>query len=317
MRTVVFAAIFIIAFSMIQAKPPPLDSTDWKEGRISTSTSASEIIGLWIFMLTNLVFSAILAKDVMKLMDSFAVLPTYTIVRAIVIIIAIGLNMASSIMLILTMLKLRQTFLSANLDQIHLSPEDRANLDKAEVIFITAVTFLFLSSLTVYMPGNDIYNTCYEIFNYLLKNQFAHFLRVVLPFVALGVGSALYDKMVTSPLNQKWCNPGQGSDPNFDHFRHSFINTYWLLFGLVGLFVVKYLMDNYGIPLLLDWKYIDTSNPIVIPGWGLVAWLFSCITSLLSLKFGISPDVYRNYLSFGLVMVVLGLIILLASLSRK
>ena len=283
MQNLIFAIIFIMSFSLIR----------------TTRTSSLELMGLWIFLSANFVYTLMLTKDMFDL-TSLPGMSTERLTKAFIMIVVCAFNIASSVMLVLTLLKLRQQF-AGKQRQIELGKEDRKDMDTAEIVFISVVTFMAVMSVSIYLDGNQLFSSIYRILIGLYENGFSHFLRMVLPILALGVGSALYDKILTAPNNVcDFEKSGENVlDSNFNTFRKNFVNTYWLLFGVFMLFVSKYLADSWVIPQFYAWKWINTMNPAVIalPSFAwinpILGGIWYAIESILS--FRLQKDEMQTY----------------------
>jgi hypothetical protein len=221
------------------------------------------MLGICIFVGVNLVYSMLLAKDILT--SSVTSMKTPHLIRYAIMIIAIAFSIASSIMLLLTILKLQKTFAGGN-QQMRLGDHERNFLTNIEIVFITLISFMTVLSFYVYYEPDTVYNTMYETLAYVYNHSFSHLLRVLLPFLCLGVGSALYDTLI-SKTGSRGC--GDHDDPLINNFKRYFLNTYWLLFGVIGLFLFRSLMETFVFPYIRSktgWVFI---NPAVlfIPTW--------------------------------------------------
>ena len=259
-QNTVFAFIYIISFYLIRL-PSNLPFG---------SVPSTEIIGLCIFVGVNLVYSMLLAKDVLT--SSVTSMKSSHIIRYAIMIIAIAFSITSSILLLLTMLKLQSTFSAGN-KQILLGNHERNFLTNIEIIFITLLSLMTVLSFYIYYEPDTVYNTMYETLTFIYHNWFSHMLRILLPFLCLGVGSALYDTIVTR-RGATGC--GNDDDPLINQFRTNFVNTFWLLFSVIGLFIFRYLMEAFGFPYIRSktgWVFINPPT-IFIPTWEyLKSWM--------------------------------------------
>lgn len=272
----VFAFIYIVSFYLM---------------RLPTSLSFgsvpyTEILGICIFIGVNLVYSMLLAKDLLSL--SGAYLKTSQGIMLAVMIIGIAFSITSSIMLLLTTLKLQKIFASGQQD-IKLGNRQRDFLTNIEVVFITLVSCITALSIYVYNTPDTVYNTLYSTLQFLYNNWISHTLRILLPFLALGVGSALYDKLFTK-TGTKGC--GNHDDPLINRFKTNFQNTYWLLFSLIGLLLFRVLIESVLFPYIRSrtgWVFINP--PILfIPTWEFIRNAISMINIDVS-------GMYPNYRS--------------------
>lgn len=252
-QNTVFAFIYIISFYLIRL-PSNLPFG---------SVPSTEIIGLCIFVGVNLVYSMLLAKDVLS--SQVTSMKSSHLIRYAIMIIAIAFSITSSILLLLTMLKLQSTF-SSGKQQIHLGNHERNFLTNIEIIFITLLSLMTVLSFYIYYEPDTVYNTMYETLTFIYHHWFSHMLRILLPFICLGVGSALYDAIVTR-RGATGC--GNDDDPLINRFRTNFVNTFWLLFSIIGLFIFRFLMETFGFPYIRSktgWVFINPPT-IFIPTW--------------------------------------------------
>lgn len=255
-QNAVFGFIYIMSFYLIRLPSNlPFGSVPYHE-----------MLGICIFIGVNLVYSMLLAKDILS--SSVTSMKTSHLIRYAIMIIAIAFSIASSIMLLLTVLKLHKTFAGGN-QQIRLGNHERNFLTNIEIIFISLISFMTVLSFYVYYDPDTVYNTMYETLTYVYHHWFAHLLRMLLPFLCLGVGSALYDKLFTK-TGSKGC--GDHDDPAINLFKSHFQNAYWLLFSVIGLFVFRFLMEMFAFPYIRrksGWVFI---NPAVlfIPTWDFI-----------------------------------------------
>ena len=249
----VFAFIYIVAFYLIR-RPTSLPFG---------SVPYTEILGICIFVGVNLVYSMLLAKDLMSL--SAAYLQTTQIIMLTVLIIGITFSVTSSIMLLLTTMKLQSIF-AADQQYIKLGNHERDLLTDVEIVFFTVVACITALSMYVYNTADTVYNTLYNTLKFLYNNWVSHILRMLLPFLALGVGSALYDNLFTK-TGTKGC--GNHDDLLMNRFKTHFRNTYWLLFSLIGLMLFRLVIESIVFPYIRSrtgWVFINP--PILfIPTW--------------------------------------------------
>jgi hypothetical protein len=222
-------------------------------------------------------------------------------VKAFTMIVVCAFNIAASVMLVLTLLKLKQVF-AGKRREIQLGTEDRKDMDTTEIIFICVVTFMAVTSVAIYLDGNQLFNSIYSLLTTIYDNGFSLFLRLVLPILALGVGSALYNKIMLAPngvCDLEISSKGEVAETEFNKFRTNFLNTYWLLFGVFMLFITKYLADSWIIPLLYSRNWIDSMNPgFNIPSLAginhLVTYVLTGIISLIT-GFKLGKDETQKY----------------------
>jgi hypothetical protein len=205
----------------------------------------------------------LLAKDLMSL--SAAYLQTTQIIMLTVLIIGIAFSVTSSIMLLLTTMKLQSIF-AADQQYIKLGNHERDLLTDVEIVFFTVVACITALSMYVYNTADTVYNTLYNTLKFLYNNWVSHILRMLLPFLALGVGSALYDNLFTK-TGTKGC--GNHDDLLMNRFKTHFRNTYWLLFSLIGLMLFRLVIESIVFPYIRSrtgWVFINP--PILfIPTW--------------------------------------------------
>jgi hypothetical protein len=104
----------------------------------------------------------------------------------------------------------------------------------------------------------------YGPLKFLYNNDFAHFIRMVSPFICLGVGSALYDRIAKASPCQT---------PTMGDFTENFHITYWLLFGVVMLFLLKWFCEKFLFGWVREWnvdkdnnyKYLFINPPMIPP----------------------------------------------------
>jgi len=205
----------------------------------------------------------LLAKDLMSL--SAAYLQTTQVIMLTVLVIGIALSVTSSIMLLLTTMKLQNIF-AAGQQPIKLGNHERDVLTYVEIVFFTLVACITALSMYVYNTADTVYNTLYTTLKFLYNNWVSHILRILLPFLALGVGSALYDNLFKK-TGSKGC--GNHDDPLINLFKTHFRNTYWLLFSLICVLIFRLVMESVVFPYIRSrtgWVFI---NPPVlfIPTW--------------------------------------------------
>jgi hypothetical protein len=180
-------------------------------------------------------------------------------------------------MMAMTIFTLQNKF-AANQSEIQWSPTDRLNLDNLEIIFMTVTTFIGVSALYVYNSADDVRKFTYRIFDAILSNNKADWVRLLFPIVVIGVGSALYGRLQMQPLevnkspNQVICDPANNSA--IQQFKGSFIKTYWFLFAYMFVTIIRpFIEANFNIlgvsPSMLvgfspeDRSFIFGQNPAI------------------------------------------------------
>lgn len=187
-----------------------------------------ETIGIILFLAVHFIFSLSFGKDIMGFFMAENQSFEYTI-RLWSVFISVVLSIVAAVMFALTIAKLQSTF-AASGSPIHLNASNRDKLDKMETIFITVVVFLGAMGLNVYFTPDSLFKAMFEVLR--TSANVGQYLMIVLPFICFGVGSALYERM------RLFCD----SD-NIQSFKSNFNTTYWLLFGVIGLFLFKRVME--------------------------------------------------------------------------
>jgi len=202
--------------------------------------------------MVHFIFSLSYGKDIMGFFMAERKSLGYTL-RLISIFVSLVLSVAAAVMFALTIGKLQSTFSAAG-QPIHLNGENREKLDKLETIFITVVVFLGVMGFNVYFTNESLFKFMFDSLRTF--NNWGQYMMVVLPFVCFGVGSALYERM------RQFCD----SD-NIQSFKDNFHKTYWLLFGIIGLFVFKRFVEYIVFP-----HFRDAANLLINPTFGPFGW---------------------------------------------
>jgi hypothetical protein len=159
-----------------------------------------------------------------------------------ILLVSLVFSFVSSIMMMMTIVTLQGKF-SKNNTNIQWSQTDRKNLDDAKILFITVTTFIGVVALYVYNNANDVRKFTYSIFDAILNNSGADWLRVVFPIVIIGLGSALYGRLEMDPIivnktpKEVTCDPK--ANGQIQDFKEAFIKTYWFLFAFVTIVLIK------------------------------------------------------------------------------
>ncbi len=238
-KNVTFVICFIISFALMEGP------------------KSMETIGIILFLLVHFIFSLSYGKDVMGFFMAERKSLGYTL-RLVSIFVSLVLSVAAAVMFALTIAKLQSTFSAAG-QPITLNGENREKLDKLETIFITVVVFLGTMGLNVYFNNASLFKFMFDSLRTI--NNVGQYLMLVLPFVCFGVGSALYERM------RKFCD----SD-GIQSFKDNFHKTYWLLFGLVGLFLFKMFMENVVFPHFRDSTHLLNNPTMSFFGTNVFAW---------------------------------------------
>jgi len=240
-----FIFVFIISFCLI-------------------NTKTVELFGLVLFFVTNLLFFVFIGKDLTDGSITADGKDNEWLFKYGTLLASMVLSFVSSIMMTMTIFTLQSKF-SENHTEIQWSPTDRQNLDNAEILFVTATTFIGVVALYVYNTPDDIRKFTYTlfdnilngsryegVFNTVLSGSMGNWLRVTFPIVIIGLGSALYGRLQMPPLEvQKTpkrvvCDPK--NDAAIQQFKDSFIKTYWFLFSfLIIIFARPFVEANFNL----------------------------------------------------------------------
>jgi len=230
-KYIFFLIVFIVSFCFIKIK-------------------SIEIFGLGLFFAINILFCIFIGKELsnQSYTDNST---TERLLRYGSLITAVAFSFVSTIMMIMTFVTLQSKF-AANHSEIMWSPSDRRKLDTIEILFITATTFIGVTTLYVFNSAEDVHKMSYNIFNTALNGSAANWLRVLFPIAIIGVGSALYGRLQMSPLEVNKTPTNVTCDPQTNlalrPFKDAFIKTYWFLFAFVIVVLARpFIEANFNI----------------------------------------------------------------------
>ena len=223
MKYFLFMFVFIISFFLI-------------------GTKKIEIFGLSLFLVVNMLFCTLLGKELSDGSISYNDLDRERNIHFFILLISVAFSLVSSIMMAMTIYTLQGKFVEMN-SEIQWSPTDRSNLDTMEILFITVTTFIGVVTFYVYNGADNVYKFTNTIFDSILNNNAANWLRVLFPIAAIGVGAALYGRLqmpsfeVNKSPKQVICDPANNSA--IQTFKDSFIKTYWFIVAYLILFISR------------------------------------------------------------------------------
>lgn len=187
-----------------------------------------ELLGLSIFLFINLLFSFYLGKSLFGFLTDINT-TNEVLLNVVILIITIAFNIVSSVATIFSMTKLRSAFGKRN---IKLAKTDRKHVDDTQIIFISLVCFIGAACLNVFFQPNELFQTMFETLRTITTHPMSIWIKILFPVILAGIGGRLYDNMDNRCKN-----------PEIEDFKSNFKTTYWLLFGLVMLFLFRILID--------------------------------------------------------------------------
>ena len=227
-----FAFTFIVAFSMMQMR-------------------TIEIFGMSLFFIVNILFFIFIGKDLTDGSVSPEGKNYEWTTRYGILLISMVLSFVSSIMMALAIVNLQKKFAEKQ-SGIKWSPKDRKKMDDSKILFITITVFIAVVALYVYNSPDNIRKFTYTIFDTILNGDAANWLRVLSPIAILGLGSALYGRLETGPIEVNTyptlviCDPKNNTE--IQQFKDSVIKTFWFLFAFVVIVLARpFIEANFNI----------------------------------------------------------------------
>ena len=177
MKYIFLLVLFIICFTLIY-------------------TTTLELLGLGVFFVVNVMYSAFLGMDISKFFAAgfSGSEPTkrWLFIVALILVIALVFNFVSSVLTMMTMANLRAKFGKKG-EKLLLAPTYRKVLDHIEALFVSSIVFITILSFRIYVSPAEMSSSIFAWLGENIPDDVMKWGHVVLSMVAFGLGIAVFD----------------------------------------------------------------------------------------------------------------------------
>ena len=255
MRYLYFFVLFLISFILID------------------TSKTLELLGLGLLFAVNAIFTFSLGNDVLEFMNRTSRQTWLNGLATWSIIIGLVFNFVSTILMIITLNKLKTKF-KVKGKPLSFSPENRKFFDVFKHMLISSITLVAVVSLNIYFTADRLSTTMSTLLNSLTDvngSANAVLIQIVYVLVAFGLFGSLIDIIYFKRKDDDKLKPFKR---NFEILFSMLIGLFAVVMGRVGISMymrnhLEWFVNNaFGIDMVFDFlKWAFTVISIVFSGF--------------------------------------------------
>ena len=278
MKYIFLLVLFIITFSLIH-------------------TTRLEFLGLVLFFVVNLIYSALLGMDLSTFITEIITGETkatrWIILLIAAMLIGLILNFTSSVLTAMTLGNLKYKF-GAKGQKILFSPDSRKKMNDIEGLFAATIVLITILSFRIYFSPGEIAANIFQWVNANIPEVVFNWGHLLMSIVVMGLSFAIMNSIRNEPFNERV----------FSSFAISFQSLFGALVAIVLLYLSPHLFGIFSFfntPNHIEWLR-SLNTDYTIPLYSILKWLFIVIglsmTAIIWYKLpSLNTDMIKNFRS--------------------
>ena len=203
-----------------------------------------EFLGLALFFVVNVMYSAMIGMDLSgflsQILGGNITGQNWTVMIAFIVIVVLVLNFTSSVLTMMTLGNLYYKF-GAKGNPILLSPEYRVELNNMKGLFVSIIVLVTVLTLRLFLSPDQM---SYGVFEWMndIPDEVSKYGHFILSVIVFGLMTTIFH--IITPTNQ---TIDKLNVPPFPQgFKYHFRNLFYVLIGIVLLYLAPFVIGNVG-----------------------------------------------------------------------
>ena len=220
-------------------------------------TTTLELLGLGLFFVVNLAYSVMLGNDLSSLFKNSGADPStrWTKMLAVLIIIALSMNFASSVLTMMTLGNLQAKFGKKG-EKLMLSPKYRSELSSVEGMFVAIIVLITILSFRLYFSPTQMAEGVFSWVSQTIPDDYIKWGHLLLAFVVMGLALGLFSLIDRRKIAEETRYEKEDGKRKFqsytdypllpEDFRVNFTNLFWVLTTIFLVYFVPTFIPMFG-----------------------------------------------------------------------
>lgn len=216
-----------------------------------------ELLGLGLFFVVNLVYSALLGNDLFAFFGNSGMGPSSHWVKILagLLLIALSMNFTSSVLTVMTLSNLQAKFGEKG-EKLMLSPEHRKDLSSIEGMFVATIVLITVLSFRLYFSPTQMAEGMFRWVSDTIPTDYMKWGHMLISLVVLGLGLALAGIIDRRDVAEKEKNNIKMNKTHHEYlmkhpllpedFRTNFGNLFWVLMTIFLIYFAPMMLPFIG-----------------------------------------------------------------------